>query len=459
MPTHTATAPRLAPKANALGGRLCNPALWGLVLAAIGSAAAADQPDPVELIRRSAEVVEQAESVSVTVDAATTLVRDEQTNTDRSSYVIHTAPDERFEFYSATPEGQPAKSGVRVAGNGRVMLVHAVAARRHTLSPGEGGLAALISSPVSSAVGSGLGGMVLAPLAPTTADALIESLTASEYLGREEVDGRPAHHARYTVADELSFDAWFAAEGEPVVLRIQPDVASTPDVRAMAGHHKTFQYRLVFDFNNWNLSAGLSAGDIAAREPSDSLLTGSLFAPPKEGPHPLLGKDAPAFTLTTPAGERVDLGERFGEGVVLLEFWATNCPICVQAMPKLEELHQRYADRGLEYFAINAGEAPGDVAAFLESRGLTARVLLDEQTQAADAYDVSSIPLIVLVGPDGHVQAVQAGFAPGDEVKLADSVEALLAGEDLATQTLRAHRRSEAEEAAQRERLQAALDG
>lgn len=415
----------------------------------------AQQPDPLDLLRQSAEAVAEADSLTVTLDATTTVVRDGQTETDATRYTLRTAPGERFEFATTGD----AEAGVQVAGNGRVLLTHAIAAQRHALSPGAGGVGALATSPAASTVGSGLGGMVLSLLTPSTADALAASLTASEYVALERLDGAPAHHARYTVGDALTFDAWFAAEGAPVVLRVVPDLAATPSVQRMAQQHESFEYRLVFDFKSWNLSAALEDADIHVEEPSDSLLVGTLFAPPTPGPNPLLGQDAPAFKMSTPGGERVDLAEHFGDGVVLLEFWASHCSVCLKAMPKIEELHRRYADRGVEYFAINSGESPGDVAAFLERRGASPLTLVDESIEVASAYNVSRLPVIVLVDAAGKVQVAQVGFVAGDEEKLADAIEALLAGEDLAAPTLAEHREAEAARRAEQERLRAALDG
>jgi peroxiredoxin len=180
---------------------------------------------------------------------------------------------------------------------------------------------------------------------------------------------------------------------------------------------------------------------------------------PEEPPYALLGKKAPAFELPTPDGKLVRFGEPKGEGATLIEFWATTCPVCIQAMPALEELHEQYAERGLEYYAINVGESAEDVAAFLERRGLAPQTLLDESTEVAAKFEVGPIPLILIIGPDGRVQAAQAGFGPPTPAKLAGQIEATLRGEDVAQAELDAIRAAEARRVAELERLRSKLDG
>src|SRR5690348_18318222 len=41
-------------------------------------------------------------------------------------------------------------------------------------------------------------------------------------------------------------------------------------------------------------------------------------------------------------GKPVDLGAYIGKGPVLLEFWATWCPICAALEPALKDAHARY---------------------------------------------------------------------------------------------------------------------
>ena len=421
-------------------------------------AASADAPDPLALLRESAAAVERADSATVEFVATTEITREERTDLMESRYAYRTAPGGRFAFEPVTPDGSPAKQGYRVAGNGRVTLIQLISRRRHMLEPDDHGFAAFVRTPSAEAMGSGLGALALSLLTRDTTEQLAAAVTKSEYLGVEEVDGRKLHHARYALADGLTWDAWFAAEGAPLVQKIVPDLEADPGVVAMSRRYERFAYEQRFDFVGWNVEAGLTKADIPVAEPDNSMLVASLFQSPPRPPHPLLGKAAPKLTLANLDGGTVDLGVPGDGRVTMLEFWSTGCPICIEAMPQLERLAEEYGSRGLDYYAVNVGEEPELVAAFAEARGVKAEVLIDTEGDAGDAYDVRPIPLIVLIGPDGVVHVADIGFPPGKAKQLAGAVESLLAGENLAAAELDRRAKAEANRVAERERLRKLLD-
>lgn len=430
---------------------------------AVTSAASAADHDPIELLQAAAAAVQAAPSASVDLVISTRLVRGEEANDTADEFAYRTAPEGRFEFVTVDPnaaeEGAQPKFGYQVAGNGKVTMTAILAHGRHMLEEDNNGLAAFAGSPAAMGIGSGLGGLALSFLHPAAADELAKSLVKSEFVGVEEVDGEKLLHARYVVGGDITTDVWFTAGEEPLVRRIKPDLLQTPSVQAMAQRHETFDYQLSFDFNNWTTEAGLTAEDVAVAEPQSSLLMASLYQPPAPRPHSLLGQEAPTFTLPSSGGEPVNLAEKFGEEVVLLEFWATNCPYCVKAMPELEKLEEAYAEKGLGYYAVNVGETPEDVAAFLKAQQLTPTALLDEDAEMATAYDVGPIPLILLIGRDGKVQAASEGFSPDTPEKLAGQIESALEGKDLAKQQLDAYQAVQDQRATERKRLKSLLDG
>lgn len=427
-------------------------------LAAIPSEAAA-APDPVELLRKSVETLASAPSASVKFLDETTLVRNDREDVTGSEYQYRTAPEGRFEFVSVNPEGGEPRRGYRVAGNGRVTLTQLISRRRHMLAEDDGGFASFIRSPSAQSMGSGLGNLALSVLSGPTGEELANNVTSSEYLGEVEIDGEPLHHVRFTVQETVTFDAWFTTDERSLIRRIVPDLSQDPGVKQMASRFETFEYSQRFEFSDWDTDAAVSAEELEVVEPKNSILMASFYRRPPKPPHHLLGKEAPGFDLPTPNGERVNFAERGEDEVTLIEFWSTGCPVCVQAMPQLEEIGERYAERGLKYRAINLGEEPSDVAAFLEARGLSPETLVDTEGDVADKYRVGSIPLILLVGKEGKVQVAQAGFGPRSAAQLAEQAEALLEGEDLSAAAVAEWEATQARQVAERDRLRSLLDG
>lgn len=113
------------------------------------------------------------------------------------------------------------------------------------------------------------------------------------------------------------------------------------------------------------------------------------------------GKPAPDFQLKTFDGKAVSLSDYRGK-VVLLDFWATFCLPCVQALPELQSLHAKNASRG---FAV-VGVTVDDRAALVQKATSRARVgypILKATPEVWNAYKVTALPSLILVGRDGAI--------------------------------------------------------
>lgn len=141
------------------------------------------------------------------------------------------------------------------------------------------------------------------------------------------------------------------------------------------------------------------------------------------------GGPAPDFSLRDTANGTVTLAQHRGK-VVLINFWATWCGPCMVEMPHLEAMYRDLGPKGLVILGISGDSArdASKVKPLVMAKGLTYPVLLDPQTKVVAAYNpTKTMPFNVLVGRDGVISEVFAGYNPGDEVKLRARAEALLA--------------------------------
>jgi thiol-disulfide isomerase/thioredoxin len=125
------------------------------------------------------------------------------------------------------------------------------------------------------------------------------------------------------------------------------------------------------------------------------------------------GEAAPDFDLARIDGQpgRLSLASLRGK-VVLLDFWATWCPPCVQMIPLLHDLHAEFAPRGVEIVGVSSDggdTTAADIRAFLTERPSPYPMVIDDGS-ANTLYKVRALPELVLIGRDGAVRKVFIGY-------------------------------------------------
>jgi peroxiredoxin len=116
-----------------------------------------------------------------------------------------------------------------------------------------------------------------------------------------------------------------------------------------------------------------------------------------------IGKKPPEIDISYSFNSRQSLSLADLKGkVVLVEFWATWCPPCRQAIAHLKELYTKYSSKGLVIIAITA-EDKDTVKKFISENRMRFPVALDNSGKTNAAYGIKSIPTAYLIGADGVV--------------------------------------------------------
>jgi thiol-disulfide isomerase/thioredoxin len=147
------------------------------------------------------------------------------------------------------------------------------------------------------------------------------------------------------------------------------------------------------------------------------------------GPGGLLqiGGQAPDWTLKGTDGNEVSLKGLRGK-VVLLDFWATWCMPCRQAMPGIQKLYEKYKGKPVAIFGVNCKERDPktDPAAMMKSGGFTYPLLL-KGDEVADKYLVQGIPAFYVLDREGKILMAQAGLSANGEREIDQLIEKQLA--------------------------------
>lgn len=134
----------------------------------------------------------------------------------------------------------------------------------------------------------------------------------------------------------------------------------------------------------------------------------------------LSGTDALLFSLPVlDSNEEAGLVDYAGK-VVLIDFWATYCGPCAEAMPELQRLHDRFRADDFGLLSINIDPASQrnlhQLRQWKRHYGLQFPILLDSG-RVSTSYNVASIPHIVLIDRAGMIRFVHSGGASEDRLR------------------------------------------
>lgn len=115
-------------------------------------------------------------------------------------------------------------------------------------------------------------------------------------------------------------------------------------------------------------------------------------------------KPAPAVTFVTVKGEKIAINELRGK-VLLVNFWATDCPICLKEMPQLIDTHKKYQAQGYDTVAVAMWyDPPIRVANYVEKNNLPFKVAFDPVGEHAKAFgDVTLTPTTFIIDKRGNI--------------------------------------------------------
>jgi peroxiredoxin len=117
------------------------------------------------------------------------------------------------------------------------------------------------------------------------------------------------------------------------------------------------------------------------------------------------------FSLKDLNGNDVRLSDFRGK-VVMLDFWATWCPPCVNAIPELAALHEKYNAKGFEIIGASMDHSVRDTKEFVSEHHVPYTIVMSTD-KVEKQYGVTTIPVTFLIDKTGKVVKKHLGFAPG----------------------------------------------
>jgi len=126
---------------------------------------------------------------------------------------------------------------------------------------------------------------------------------------------------------------------------------------------------------------------------------------------------APDFALRTVDGQSYSRDDLHGK-YVLLEFWASWCGPCREALPEMFRLHREFRDPRFVMIGVSEDEDQSKFEAFVAQQGIRWPQDWDPQGKLLDRFSSDAIPSYVLIGPDGRIRFLQKGYTPDTYLRL-----------------------------------------
>ena len=124
----------------------------------------------------------------------------------------------------------------------------------------------------------------------------------------------------------------------------------------------------------------------------------------------------PAFRARSLTGETFTNASLRGK-IVLIQFWATWCTFCRRDQPAVERIVKDYASKGVIVLGISVREPRATVRTYLASSPRSCKIIVTEDTNLVDLFELRGFPSYLVLNPDGDIVAAQEGATGYDGLK------------------------------------------
>ena len=131
-----------------------------------------------------------------------------------------------------------------------------------------------------------------------------------------------------------------------------------------------------------------------------------------------VGADAPPVRVTSLDGKSAGLSRFYGGRPVVLEFWATWCPLCKQLEPTMQAARERHAsDVNFVGVGVNPNQTADVQRRFVEKQHMTGKYVFDAEGAAAKAFSVPHTSYVVVI--DRNRRVVYTGVGGEQDIAAA----------------------------------------
>lgn len=139
----------------------------------------------------------------------------------------------------------------------------------------------------------------------------------------------------------------------------------------------------------------------------------------------VVGDKAPKFALRTDRGRDVSTSD-FGGKVLVVNFWATWCPPCVEEMPSLQAMSQQLGPKGVVVLGVSVDKNDAAYKRFLSQARVTFETSRDPEANISADYGTFKYPETYIIDREGRVRQKIIGPQDWTSPDVIRSIESLL---------------------------------
>lgn len=131
-----------------------------------------------------------------------------------------------------------------------------------------------------------------------------------------------------------------------------------------------------------------------------------------------VGASAPSAKVTLLDGTETDLSKLYADKPVVLEFWATWCPLCKKLEPSLQAAREKYAGKATFVgVGVSANQSASKQKEYIDKQHLTGEYVFDANDAAVKAFMAPHTSYIVVL--DRNHKVVYTGVGPDQNIDAA----------------------------------------
>jgi peroxiredoxin len=132
-----------------------------------------------------------------------------------------------------------------------------------------------------------------------------------------------------------------------------------------------------------------------------------------------VGAKAPAAAVHTLDGAAADLATFYGKKAIVIEFWATWCPLCKQLEPAMKAAKDAHPEIEFIGVTVPQNQTPAKAKEFVEKNAMKGTFLFDTDGAAYKAFSAPHTSYVVVIDKAGRVTYTGVGGKQDVEAAIA----------------------------------------